>query len=532
LTPQQIYIKQLEKAFANRAKGDDCMKGKIQYAADRCQWRVFWYDEIERKNRLISRYKGELMPCTAFQFHKGKPRLDSKNRLIPDKEKCQGYERAEKLLTLMRNRYEEAKAGLCKFSIEEFTEADYVDVANYYEEWINKAIEKFRKPATVKAYRSYHRTWIKPFFEKNNVRLHEIDLDVLTRLLEHILNGLEKPAKKTGDEKTRMILKIHADNPNAKSPQIATIIKDRYGIKISDRWIRRTIAQNEEKSKDSRPETSDRKNYGKTALNILSTLHTMMDYALRKGKIQKIPPFPKTEDYGIQAVEIKWLSRDEADAVFKNIPDEHLSIFLWLKYHFRRPGEACALQKVDYDPINEVFTIRRSISARVDVNSVKTNWQNPTIHITPCHPNYREWAKEACKKDPGSKYFFNNPRSRKKGRYTLEALRNIWYKACDDAGVERIWTYNGVKHTACTQFMEDGGTPAELQLLTGHKNAASIRRYADVTANRIKQVQAAAQERTRMMVEKEEKMKKEMENLSNQPNQDLSNVIFLRNKKE
>jgi integrase len=251
----------------------------------------------------------------------------------------------------------------------------------------------------------------------------------------------------------------------------------------------------------------------------------MMDFAFRKGKIKEIPPFPKTEDYGIQPVEIKWLMREDSESVFNKIPKEHQPIFLWLKYHFRRLGEACALQKADFDPINGFFYVRRSVSARQDVNSVKTNWQKPTVHITNCHPEYLAMAKEILKQAPESKYFFNNPRSRKKERYTLEALRNIWYGACDAAGVPRIWTYNGVKHTACTQFVEDGGTDAELQILTGHENLASVKRYREITAKRMKQAQEAAMQRAEVM-----KAKERQDKLSQQPIQNLSNVIFFKKK--
>ena len=556
MTPKQIYFKQLQKALANQAKGDDCMKGKIYYSPDRCRWRVYWYDEVAKKDRHIWKYKGEYMPCTAFKMNKGKPVLDKKNRLIPDKEKCQGYERAQKLLTMMRNRYEEAKAGLCEFRIEEFTKDEYHEVADFYKDWIENEVAKRRKPATIKAYRSYHKCWIKPFFNKaNNVRLHEVDLGTLMSFLDYILNGLEKQVNAGANQKTQLVLQTHAEHPDLKSPALSKLIHNKHGIRIADSWIRRVIAKTraaaenkariaassvvaKEKDTDKAlhvvqgADAEEEKNYGKTALNIVSTLHTMMDYAYRKGKVRQMPSFPKDEDYGIQPVKIKWLTRDKAEAVFAKIPQEHLPIFLWLKYHFRRPGEACALLKIDYDPVNEVFSVSRALSARIDVNSVKTNWQNPTIQYTPCHPDFVEWAKDEFKKKPDSKYFFNNPRSRSKGRYTLEALRNIWYKACDDAGVDRIWTYKGVKHTACTQFMEDGGTEAELQLLTGHKNPASVKRYAEITAGRIKQAQEAAKRREQIEVAKEEKQKAENERLVSAPCRNLANVIPFRKKIE
>ena len=77
----------------------------------------------------------------------------------------------------------------------------------------------------------------------------------------------------------------------------------------------------------------------------------------------------------------------------------------------------------------------------------------------------------------------------------MEALRNIWYKASDKAGVRRIWTYKGTKHTACTHFMEDGGTIEELQILTDHARKDSLKPYADITLSRKKQAREAAKRR-------------------------------------
>ncbi len=51
---------------------------------------------------------------------------------------------------------------------------------------------------------------------------------------------------------------------------------------------------------------------------------------------------------------------------------EHQSIFHWLKYHLRRPCEAIALHKIDYDQGNDVFIIRRSISNKILVKRTKT----------------------------------------------------------------------------------------------------------------------------------------------------------------
>ncbi len=53
-----------------------------------------------------------------------------------------------------------------------------------------------------------------------------------------------------------------------------------------------------------------------------------------------------------------------------------------------------------------------------------------------------------------SPFLFVNPNARNEGgRDSLESVRNIWYKACDDGNIRRIWPYRGLKHTACMEFV-------------------------------------------------------------------------------
>ncbi|MBI9085462.1 MAG: tyrosine-type recombinase/integrase [Desulfobacterales bacterium] len=447
MTPQEIYVTQLQKTLIAEVKRRDTVKGSIQYQADRCRWMVRWWDEKASKICQITRYNGEFFPCTAFVVNDGVPALDPKGRLIPDKTKCQGYKRAEKLLIAIGQRKDQANRGECKFNIEEFTKSSFAAVPEAYDLWINEAIRPSRKPATIKGYLSYGRTWVRPYFTKHPVPLHEVDLETLMSFMKHIHSKLKKK-NKTG-------------------------------------------------------------NVGKTTMNIMSALHSAMDYAYRCGKIQKIPPFPKFEDYELKKSPIEWLDRNDLDNVFEKLPESARPIFDWLKYHFRRPGEACALYKTDYDVIRQSFTIQRAISARQIVDSVKTNWKNPTVHVIPCKSVFVPTAERLINENTDSPFMFVNPRARKDGgRYTLESLRVIWYHACDDAEVKRIWPYKGLKHTACTHFIENGGTEIELQKVTGHKNMKSVNQYADITLARVRKVQADAEAREEFAERKRKEMKK------------------------
>jgi hypothetical protein len=79
-------------------------------------------------------------------------------------------------------------------------------------------------------------------------------------------------------------------------------------------------------------------------------------------KFPEMPPFPKKSDYQLVDPTIKWLSEKRQMEIINAIPEIHQPIFLWLKYHLRRPSEACALFVEDFDPFNMVFNVQTSQS--------------------------------------------------------------------------------------------------------------------------------------------------------------------------
>ena len=488
-----------------------CMKGKIYPQMDRRRWMVYWYDVKSKKGVFITKYHGEFMPFTAFQMKNGSIVLDKKNRPIPDKDKCYGYEIARKLRAEMQHRWQQHQKGECAFRIEEFTREGWTDTVEWYNKWIDEKIVPTRKPGTIKGYRSYAKTWIEPFFSKHPVRLHEIENDTLLKLLNFIIDGLKN---KTGNcnPKTTLILKTHEIHPEMTSMAISEYLEKEHNLEVSESWIRRVIA----KSRAIQPKNTDKKtkNFGKTALNILSSVHSMMDYAHRSKRILAVPPFPKLEDYNLKARDIEYLTPEEFNKVYAAIPAEHIPIFLFLRLHYRRPGEACAIHKTDFDPINACFKIHRAISARELVDSVKTNWKKPKMHLIDCDPDFIPIAIRLLKENTDSPFLFVNSRARKKGgRYTLESIKNIWYSACDDAGVRRIWPYRGLKHTACMKYIEDGGTEDSLMILTDHASRQSVQQYFEVTLRRKKMARAEAKRRA------------ELSDRNGQPLQNLDNVI-------
>jgi integrase len=112
--------------------------------------------------------------------------------------------------------------------------------------------------------------------------------------------------------------------------------------------------------------------------NVMYALHACLEYAWKSQRIVAVPPFPKVK---IIPPAIEWIPEERQMAIIRAIPKEHQPIFWWLKYHYRRPSEAMALYKKDYDEINGTFTIRRSISDRKYVKRTKTTIFLPTLTV-------------------------------------------------------------------------------------------------------------------------------------------------------
>ena len=84
-----------------------------------------------------------------------------------------------------------------------------------------------------------------------------------------------------------------------------------------------------------------------------------------------------------------------------------------------------------------------------------------------------------------SHYFFVNPHAKLSGKhYTIKTMSDIWKKACKEVG-EKITLYAGLKHSNCSQFLnEKGGTMSELQTVTDHKRLTSVLHYGKMETAR------------------------------------------------
>lgn len=216
-----------------------------------------------------------------------------------------------------------------------------------------------------------------------------------------------------------------------------------------------------------------RSNKGKR--NVMYCLHACLDYAWRSQRIVSVPPFPRIK---VQEPPIEWLPEDRQEAIIRAIPKRHQPIFWWLKYHLRRPAEAMALRRDDYDASQNLFIVRRSISNRQEIDRTKT----AAVHVIPCHEDFKPYVKQ-CLRIVG-RYFFTNPTSRAGGRYTHGVMSKLWKSACKASG-ENIRLYAGLKHSSCSQYINQKGLSiSDLQEITDHARIDSVKRYAKMSLAR------------------------------------------------
>lgn len=214
------------------------------------------------------------------------------------------------------------------------------------------------------------------------------------------------------------------------------------------------------------------KGSGKHKKNVVDTLRCCMRFAWKAKRIIAIPPFPEKKLYDIQKQPPEWLPFERHKKVMDALPPEHKPIFMWLYLHLRRPGEACALKKEDYDADRDVFIIRRGISNGKLLERTKTG----DIHEIPCAEEFRQYMPSV---RTIREFFFIASESKSPGkRYTEKLLRKYWRAACERAG-EDIDVYRGTKTSRASQMVnEEGMNIHDLQIAGDWASLESVKSYA------------------------------------------------------
>lgn len=383
-----IVLTQYSTSNRNNSKkgGQLSMKGSITYEKNRKAYCVWWYVPEKKRSIPIRYYYG-------FKLY--------------------DMEMADKLLRLIQGTHEKSLRGECVFRIQAFTKRHGMDIIELFESWL--LTKGKNKPGGVATYQSHFKTWIKPFFLDHKYALHEINLDVLSRLKTHIENAEKEP---------------------------------------------------------------------KTVKNVLDTMKTFLKYAKRSDFITTVPSFPLKSEYGLGDKYIPTIPRVVQFEIVNLIPEIHQPIFYWLILHpGRRPGEAMAIYKDDYNIFKNSFVIRRGISKRQVVMGPK----NMRCHQAACHDEFKPFLEKLMKTE--GPHLFVNPRARRKDkRYCDGTLNRLWNDACEKYGI-KIQLYNGTKHSTLDYYYNDLKVSlTDLMDITGHKDLDCIKKYARMNVERQKSI--------------------------------------------
>ncbi len=220
----------------------------------------------------------------------------------------------------------------------------------------------------------------------------------------------------------------------------------------------------------------------KTAKNTCDTLIACLKYAKKSKRITALPEFPGKKDYGIKKKPILWITDADQDRIINAMPKEHQPIFWFLKYHWRREGEAMALLRSDDDPRIDSFIIHRGISKREVVVYTKTG----DIHTIPCVSRFKPYLKERLH-DLRSPYMFTCQSSRMEGkRYTREILMKIWEDAKVKAGIRSdIGIHDGLRKSSASYAMNVlKKNKFDVQAMGDWADVRSVESYAEYELDR------------------------------------------------
>ncbi len=208
--------------------------------------------------------------------------------------------------------------------------------------------------------------------------------------------------------------------------------------------------------------------------NVLTTLKTMLRFAMKDEVIKRVPPFPNLP-IGLPE-DIDYLDIEQQNTILRAIPERHRPIFAFAMEYGLRIEEVQAILK---DCIrNGELTIKRSISNRVLVEHTKTK----RIRVYGLTSNAVEILRGV---EPSrSPYVF----VRENGKpYSWKILTKIWKIACSETGIE-INLNNGLRHSLGCQLLDQGRELELVRDIYGHTSTEMTRRYAKRSQSRITQI--------------------------------------------
>lgn len=205
--------------------------------------------------------------------------------------------------------------------------------------------------------------------------------------------------------------------------------------------------------------------------NVLSSLKTMLHFAMNDELISRLPPFPSLP-IGLPE-EIPYLTIEQQGSMLQAIPDRHRPIFELAMEYGLRIEEVLAIQK-DCLRVGELV-IKRSFSDGVLVETTKTK----RVRVYGLTKNAQRII--ASIKPSLSPFLFTRDNGK---HYTWKVMTKAWKRACATTGID-IKLNNGLRHSLGCQLLDQGVDLEAVRDVYGHTSTEMTRRYAKRSQRRI-----------------------------------------------
>jgi len=229
--------------------------------------------------------------------------------------------------------------------------------------------------------------------------------------------------------------------------------------------------------------TDERKLSSKSVKNVLDAFRSFVGWLVHDHELlQRVPAFPTVQhDEPVPKI----IDLCTQAAIFDAIPEDRRGIFLALGLCVR-PGEARALDARDFEKESDgrgYLTITKAAkgkTAKAPIRGTKTR-RGRRIPVT---DELRDWIERYCDLSKaaqlaGAPLFPNPGATHEARRWTDGALHKEWSRACASVGV-KVSLYQGTKHSFATHLLASGVDERIGMALTGHTEAKSFRRYAQL----------------------------------------------------
>jgi len=205
----------------------------------------------------------------------------------------------------------------------------------------------------------------------------------------------------------------------------------------------------------------------KTRFNVMAALHSFLGWLRKMGELHSLPvfPWPRVREHAPRL-----LSPEAQARVLKAIPEDRRGIFFALALLGARPSETVRLRAADYDPGDPGW-----------ITFPKT--KNGQTKRLPVPDELAAWLDEHGTREARLKALplfplpYVGRGRRPTGPWNGTCLRREWHAACARVGV-RAKLYEGTKHSRATDLLRQKVDERTLQVLLGHRDAKSTRRYA------------------------------------------------------